>query len=114
MLPPRSPDGAPGAPPCDAGASQGDRSPSYGLPPAATAPVRATRWLCILWPAFMMAGVLEMLVFAVLDPQQLHWFGAEPVAWESTTLYSVAFFAFWLAISLASAITQYLVQPHVE
>lgn len=74
----------------------------------------ATRWACILWPAFVMAGVLEMLVFAVLDPQNLHWFGSEPVAWNPTTLYSVAFFVFWLMIALASAVTQYLVQPHVE
>jgi hypothetical protein len=113
MLPPRNLDGAGGAVPGRAGAPDGDRSPSFGMP-ASAGPVPATRWLCILWPAFMMAGVLEMLVFAVLDPQQLHWFGAEPVAWESTTLYSVAFFVFWLTISLASAITQYLVQPHVE
>ncbi|MFZ5550992.1 MAG: hypothetical protein ACOZJX_20005 [Pseudomonadota bacterium] len=77
-------------------------------------PIPATRWLCILWPAFVMAGVLEMLVFAVLDPHHLQWFGAEPVGWQPTTLYSVAFLVFWAVISLASAITQYLVHPHIE
>lgn len=105
MLPPPSADGVVPA---------GDRSPAFSLPQPASGPVPATRWLCILWPAFLMAGVLEMLVFAVLDPQNLHWFGSEPVGWSPTTLYSAAFFVFWLAISLASAITQYLVQPHVE
>jgi len=31
--------------------------------------------MTILWPAFLMAGVLEVLVFAVVDPGELHWFG---------------------------------------
>ena len=29
------------------------------------------RLLQILWPAFLIAGVLEMLVFAVVDPEDL-------------------------------------------
>jgi hypothetical protein len=32
-------------------------------------------WMGIMWPAFLSAGVLEMLVFAVVDPQDLHWMG---------------------------------------
>ncbi len=31
-----------------------------------------------LWPAFLVAGVIEMLVFAMVDPKHLHWFG-QPV-----------------------------------
>ena len=33
----------------------------------------AQRALNILWPAFVMAGVLETLVFVVVDPLELHW-----------------------------------------
>jgi len=72
---------------------------------------RPTRTLCILWPAFLMAGVLEMLVFVVVDPEHLQWFGAAPIEWQPTTVYSVTFLMFWLVISLASSITQFLVHP---
>ena len=33
------------------------------------------RLMWILWPAFLVGGVLEMLVFAMFDPQDMHWFG---------------------------------------
>jgi hypothetical protein len=75
---------------------------------------RSTRSLCILWPAFLMAGVLETLVFAVVDPDQLQWFGAAPIEWQPTTVYSVTFLMFWLVISLASSITQFLVHPEAQ
>lgn len=64
-----------------------------------------TRALLILWPAFVMAGVLEMLTFAVVDPDSLHWFGAEPIGWSRNAIYSVTFFIYWAVISTASAIT---------
>ena len=31
--------------------------------------------MAILWPSFLMAGVLEMLVFALVDPAGLRWMG---------------------------------------
>ena len=77
-------------------------------------PPVAARWMCILWPAFLMAGVLEALVFTLVDPAELHWFGSTPVTWSPTTLYSVAFFVLWLVIALASAITQFLTHPDVH
>jgi hypothetical protein len=78
--------------------------------PAAARP-RRERALLILWPAFLMAGVLEMLVFAVVDPMSLHWFGAEPIAWSRSAVYSVTFFIFWGVIALAGAITRLLESP---
>jgi hypothetical protein len=30
--------------------------------------------LRILWPSFLVAGVLEGLVFSVIDPHELRWF----------------------------------------
>ena len=35
----------------------------------------AQRMMWIAWPAFLVAGLLEMLVFAFVDPQDLQWFG---------------------------------------
>ena len=53
------------------------------------------RALLILWPAFAMAGVLEALVFVVVDPLSLHWFGADPLGWSASAVYSVTFLIFW-------------------
>ena len=30
------------------------------------------RWMWIAWPAFLVAAVLEMVVFAFVDPAELH------------------------------------------
>ena len=68
----------------------------------------AHRAMTIAWPAFLMAGVLEMLVFSVVDPGTLHWFGSDPITLSRTAIYSLAFFVFWLAISLAGALTALL------
>ena len=66
------------------------------------------RALRILWPAFMAAGVLEMLVFAVIDPADLHWFGGAPIAWSAQAVYTVTFLIFWAAVSTAGAMTALL------
>ena len=68
----------------------------------------ARRFLVILWPAFLTAGLLEMLVFAVVDPASVTWFGVEPLGWPVQAVYTVAFFMFWTAIAISTAITQWL------
>lgn len=64
--------------------------------------------LQILWPAFMLAGVLEMLVFAVVDPSDLRWLGGGPIKAPRQAVYTLAFFAFWGLIATAGAITALL------
>lgn len=66
------------------------------------------RVLMILWPAFVMAAVLETLVFVVVDPSSLQWFGVEPLNWTTSAVYSVTFLIFWGVISTSAAITQLL------
>ncbi len=61
--------------------------------------------LRVLWPAFAMAGLAEALVFAVLDPNDLRWFGGDAVGLSRVAVYSVTFLIFWAVISAASAIT---------
>jgi hypothetical protein len=70
-----------------------------------------TRALTVLWPAFVMAGVLEMLVFALVDPQQLHGWAVDAAAWPRAAVYTLAFFVFWLCISGASAVSVWLATP---
>ena len=73
----------------------------------------AKRIMWIVWPSFLMAGVLEILVFAMVDPQDLHWFG-QAVQLSRQGIYTVAFFAFWLVTLLSSALTALLAMPSLE
>ena len=67
--------------------------------------------MATLWPAFLMAGVLEALVFAVVDPHQLRWLGVGALDWSSAAVYTVAFFAFWVVSALTAALALMLEMP---
>ena len=67
----------------------------------------AQRWMWIAWPAFLVAAVLEVLVFSVVDPQDLHWFG-QPVELSRQGVYTLSFFVFWLVTMLSSGLTTLL------
>lgn len=73
----------------------------------------AKRLMWIVWPAFLVAGLMEMLVFAMVDPQDLHWFG-HPLAMSREAVYTLAFFAFWLLALISSALTALLAMPPGE
>ena len=64
--------------------------------------------LQILWPAFLMAGVLEVLVFAVVDPSEMRWPGGVPIEASRQAIYTLAFLAFWGVTAASSAITALL------
>jgi hypothetical protein len=66
------------------------------------------RIITILWPAFLMAGVLEALVFVVVDPADFRWFGHEQVNLSRQAVYTVIFLIFWAAIGVAGALTAWL------
>ena len=71
------------------------------------------RLMWILWPAFLMAGVMEVLVFGFMNPDDLHWMG-EPLDWPRNAVYSVSFFLFWTITSASSALTTLLSQSPFE
>jgi len=64
--------------------------------------------LRVLWPAFFTAGVLDAMVFAVLDPHDLRWFGGTLFGWSPVAVHSVTFLIFWAAITAATATTALL------
>ena len=66
------------------------------------------RALQILWPAFLAAGVLEMLVFAVIDPADLRWFGGAAIGCSAQAIYTVTFLMFWAAIATSAALSALL------
>jgi len=73
----------------------------------------ATRMLWIAWPAFLAACVLELMVFALVDPQELQWSG-QGLGWSRDTVYTLAFFAFWLVSMGACALTTLLRKEPAE
>ncbi|MFM2059466.1 MAG: hypothetical protein RLY71_3851 [Pseudomonadota bacterium] len=73
----------------------------------------AQRVVAILWPSFLMAGLLEMLVFAFVDPEELHWLGGAALDLSRGSVYTLAFFVFWLVVSLAGALSHLLlIEPN--
>ncbi|MEI7538526.1 MAG: hypothetical protein WCJ76_15000 [Comamonadaceae bacterium] len=71
------------------------------------------RLMWVAWPAFLMAGVLEVLVFGMVDPQDLQWFG-HPLELSRQSVYSVAFFVFWAITFLSSGLTTLLAMSPFE
>jgi len=71
--------------------------------------VMKRRALQILWPAFLMAGVMEALLFVVVDPGDLQWFGAAPLDWSRQAVYTVTFMLCWGVIATSGALTLLLV-----
>lgn len=71
------------------------------------------RLMWVVWPAFLMAGVLEILVFALVDPQDLHWAG-QALDWSRQSVYTVAFFLFWAITAVSSGLTTMLAQSPFE
>lgn len=69
---------------------------------------RTQRILWIAWPAFLMAAVIEMVVFAFVDPYELHWINGEALGWSRQAVYTLAFFVFWGLTMASSALTTLL------
>ena len=65
------------------------------------------RLMWILWPAFLVAALLEMLVFGMFSPEDMQWFG-EPIALSRQGVYTVAFFVFWALAIVSSSLTTLL------
>ena len=59
----------------------------------------ARRLAIVVWPAFLVAGVLEIVVFACVDPSSLHGPDGRPLGLSETAGYSLAFFLFWAVVS---------------
>jgi hypothetical protein len=59
----------------------------------------------VVWPAFLGAAALEVVVFAFVDPQSLHLPGGGEVPLSPTAIYSLAFFAFWVLVAGACVLT---------
>ncbi len=70
-------------------------------------------FLRVAWPAFLAACVLEIAVFAIVDPTQLHWSG-QPLAMARQALYTLGFFVFWAISAASNAVTLLLCKTAAE
>jgi len=67
----------------------------------------ARRLMWVIWPAFLVAAVAELVFFSVFDPFDLHFFGA-PLEMSRQSIYTMGFFGFWALGIASSALTIFL------
>ena len=67
----------------------------------------ARRMMWVIWPAFLVAAVAELVFFSVFDPFDLHFFGA-PLEMSRQAIYTMGFFGFWALGVASSALTVFL------
>lgn len=70
-------------------------------------PPWSQRLMAIAWPGFLVACLLEVLVFALVDPQDVRWLGQQLLS-SREAVYTWTFFVFWLMAMLSSALTYLL------
>lgn len=76
----------------------------------APGPSRVARFaMAVAWSSFLAAGVMEALVFSVVDPQDLRWFGGAPVALSPQAIYTLSFLIFWGVIAVGASLALLLV-----
>lgn len=68
------------------------------------------RWVLITWPAFFAACLLEVLVFAAVDPSEVHW-PTQAIQPSRQAVYTAAFFSFWGIAMACSSLVLYLSKP---
>ncbi len=58
----------------------------------------------ILWPSFLVAGMAEGLLFTVISPEDITFFGHHLEA-SDQAIYTVGFFILWGLCALSSALS---------
>jgi hypothetical protein len=68
---------------------------------------RIQRFVAVLWPAFLTAGVATILFFTAFDPLEM------PIRGDGISrlgAYTLGFFAFWALTSLTALLTCYFLR----
>ena len=68
--------------------------------------MKGRSWMLIFWPSFLMAGATSALVFALIDPLDIAFFGHLHAGRQ--VVYAAGFFLFWSMAALSSALTIYM------
>lgn len=67
------------------------------------------KWIQVLWPSFLIAGIGAIVFFTVVDPQELYFMGA-PVHFSLLATYSIGFIGLWIVCAASSLLTVFLQQ----
>ncbi len=70
--------------------------------------------MSVAWSAFLAAGLMEALVFAVVDPADLRWFGGAQLQLSAQAIYTVSFLIFWAVTALGASLALLLVNLPVD
>lgn len=60
--------------------------------------------MTVLWPSFLAAAVLELIVFGLIDPADIKW-GDSQLGVGVMGIYAAAFFLFWAIAAMSSYLT---------
>lgn len=67
----------------------------------------------IFWPAFVAAGIAEIVFFTVIDPKQLFLFG-QPVELQAMATYSIGFLLFWAICAGSTLMSWFMLPQHIK
>lgn len=67
------------------------------------------KWIQVLWPSFLIAGIGAIVFFTVIDPQELYFMG-DPVHFSLLATYSIGFISLWIICAASSLLTIFLQQ----
>ena len=81
-----------------------------GTTPEGNARPLAQRLGAILWPSFLLAGIATMVLFAFVDPVDLHAISFPDWDFGRTAGYTIGFFMFWGVTAASSFMTWVLLR----
>ena len=70
----------------------------------------ANKILGVIWPAFLAACLLELLLFGLFDPEEMLRDG-QPAGLSRLAFQTLAFFVFWVVCAASSALSVLLTGP---
>ena len=69
--------------------------------------MRYRLFIWIMWPSFLVSILAEGLLFSVIHPTDLLFFGHHPNI-SDEGVYTIGFFIIWIFCSFSSALTAYI------
>ena len=66
----------------------------------------------VMWPAFLGAALADGVIFTLIDPVTVEWFGQHVVSRQAA--YTVGFFFFWLLIVASSFLLLWLHEDNLD
>lgn len=64
-------------------------------------------FIWIMWPSFLVSILAEGLLFSIVHPAELLFFGKHPNI-SDEGIYTIGFFVIWIFCSFSSALTAYI------